>query len=66
MDIANRKPETWPKAATLQKWSRILDVSYSTIHKYHKLGAFEGKRQVDRSIIVPKKDIIKWLEMEAS
>ena len=54
---------TWPKAATLQNWSRILCVSYNTIHKYHKLGAFKGQLQVDRSIIVPKTEIMKWLRL---
>ena len=61
MDIANLNPETFPKAATLQKWSRILDVSYSTIHKYYKRGILRGERKVDRSIIVPKSEIIRWL-----
>jgi predicted site-specific integrase-resolvase len=54
-------PDKFPNAATLMDWSRILKVSYATICKYQKLGVLKGKRQVDRSIIVPKTEIMKWL-----
>jgi hypothetical protein len=61
MNIANIDPDSMRKAATLMDWSRYLKASYQTIQKYYKLGAFKGKRQMDRSIIVEKSEIIRWL-----
>ena len=64
MKIANIKVDNLPEAATLADWSRALQCSYVTIHRYYKLGAFKGRRQVDRSIIVQKADILKWLRIK--
>ena len=61
MNIADINLDALPQRATLMDWSRHLRASYQTLQKYHKLGAFKGKRQMDRSIIVEKAEILKWL-----
>jgi hypothetical protein len=63
MNIAKINPDRLPETGTLTDWSHALRCSYVTIHKYHKLGVLKGRRQVDRSILVDKAEILKWLRI---
>ena len=63
-EIALINPDDLPEAATLMDWSRVLRASYATIHKYQKLGVLKGRRQFDRSIIVDRSEILRWLRIK--